>query len=355
MALIKCPECGKDVSDQAEKCPNCGHPINGTAVHPAVSDKENHASQGNRKKVLIGLVVAVVVVIVAVVAYFVATADSRAYAQAQELYTAGDYQGALEMFTELGDYEDSSAMAEQCEYELTVDRRFIRDFSASLVARWADSDASGVIGEDPEYFEKWSQMEIDALTPYVDQQFNDPHLQELLNEYLGYLNSAVESTMYYSTQYSMFSEKWQDAYNGRATVIKELVDDYELTVPEQYQSYLDDFIDAANVAAAEQAVHDASQAIADAMEIETVVSEFGYESYKGTLVNTSEYTYDYFSVNIQAIDSDGTIVGSGNCTQISNWEPNEKASVDVYIIGVDSIEGLTLEFTPTYRTCSYFE
>lgn len=27
MALIKCPECGKDVSDKAESCPNCGFPI----------------------------------------------------------------------------------------------------------------------------------------------------------------------------------------------------------------------------------------------------------------------------------------------------------------------------------------
>ena len=27
MALIKCPECGKDVSDKAKSCPNCGCPI----------------------------------------------------------------------------------------------------------------------------------------------------------------------------------------------------------------------------------------------------------------------------------------------------------------------------------------
>ena len=27
MALIKCPECGKDVSDRAESCPNCGCPV----------------------------------------------------------------------------------------------------------------------------------------------------------------------------------------------------------------------------------------------------------------------------------------------------------------------------------------
>lgn len=27
MALIKCPECGREVSDKASACPNCGYPI----------------------------------------------------------------------------------------------------------------------------------------------------------------------------------------------------------------------------------------------------------------------------------------------------------------------------------------
>ena len=27
MALIKCPECGRDVSDSAITCPNCGYPL----------------------------------------------------------------------------------------------------------------------------------------------------------------------------------------------------------------------------------------------------------------------------------------------------------------------------------------
>jgi len=27
MALIKCPDCGKEMSDQAASCLNCGHPI----------------------------------------------------------------------------------------------------------------------------------------------------------------------------------------------------------------------------------------------------------------------------------------------------------------------------------------
>lgn len=27
MALIKCPECGKMISDQASSCPECGYPV----------------------------------------------------------------------------------------------------------------------------------------------------------------------------------------------------------------------------------------------------------------------------------------------------------------------------------------
>lgn len=27
MALIKCPECGQQISDKAKVCPYCGHPI----------------------------------------------------------------------------------------------------------------------------------------------------------------------------------------------------------------------------------------------------------------------------------------------------------------------------------------
>lgn len=29
MAIMKCPECSKDVSDQAKSCPGCGFPIKG--------------------------------------------------------------------------------------------------------------------------------------------------------------------------------------------------------------------------------------------------------------------------------------------------------------------------------------
>ena len=33
MALIKCPECDREISDQAKACPNCGHPNGIVEMH----------------------------------------------------------------------------------------------------------------------------------------------------------------------------------------------------------------------------------------------------------------------------------------------------------------------------------
>ena len=49
MAIIKCPECGKEISDKAIACPNCGNPMNQQAQQeeylccPKCGSRELHA------------------------------------------------------------------------------------------------------------------------------------------------------------------------------------------------------------------------------------------------------------------------------------------------------------------------
>jgi DNA-directed RNA polymerase subunit RPC12/RpoP len=40
MALFKCPECGKEISDTAMSCPNCGAPIAKLAKKKAIKTAE---------------------------------------------------------------------------------------------------------------------------------------------------------------------------------------------------------------------------------------------------------------------------------------------------------------------------
>lgn len=37
MALIKCTECGKEISDKATVCPNCGCPVNVIKNNPILT------------------------------------------------------------------------------------------------------------------------------------------------------------------------------------------------------------------------------------------------------------------------------------------------------------------------------
>ncbi|MDR1165460.1 MAG: zinc-ribbon domain-containing protein [Deltaproteobacteria bacterium] len=41
MALIQCPECGKEISDKAVACPGCGNPIASETRSGLLSDGEN--------------------------------------------------------------------------------------------------------------------------------------------------------------------------------------------------------------------------------------------------------------------------------------------------------------------------
>jgi len=40
MALVKCSECGKEVSDKAVACPFCGNPVGGTPVTIELTSKK---------------------------------------------------------------------------------------------------------------------------------------------------------------------------------------------------------------------------------------------------------------------------------------------------------------------------
>lgn len=58
MALIKCPECGAQISDRARKCPSCGCPIEEILKEMSTQDeqkiiKEVDDQKQDRKKMVL--------------------------------------------------------------------------------------------------------------------------------------------------------------------------------------------------------------------------------------------------------------------------------------------------------------
>lgn len=67
MALIQCPECGKDISDKAVSCPNCGYPLSSDELLKT-GDPKFTDEKGTLKRhfVIIGPIVALIAIAVIV-------------------------------------------------------------------------------------------------------------------------------------------------------------------------------------------------------------------------------------------------------------------------------------------------
>lgn len=140
MALIQCPECGKEVSDKARKCPHCGYPLEDidfekeeVAEETPIETVGDHISKevveekivkekkAIPKKVIIGIISGVVVA--SLVGYF-ATSNIRAYNKGKELYSQKKYKEAIEKFSDLDDYKDSKKLLEKSKkmYAIQTDK-----------------------------------------------------------------------------------------------------------------------------------------------------------------------------------------------------------------------------------------
>lgn len=79
--MIKCPECGKEISDKAATCPNCGAPIGnvsqGTPAQPNFGQYNGPAQQPPKKKKHKGLKIFLIILVILVVLFIIAIASSN--------------------------------------------------------------------------------------------------------------------------------------------------------------------------------------------------------------------------------------------------------------------------------------
>lgn len=154
MALIKCPECGGQVSDKAEVCIHCGYPLKNITeinqqetyneenvnIHNGKINSENteeckeenklvdeeipvESSKKKRKRRYTSFILVLVIGVLLVGGiYFYKNVYSPAhnYKQANELMKKGEYSEALEIFNDLGDYKNSKANILECEYQIAI-------------------------------------------------------------------------------------------------------------------------------------------------------------------------------------------------------------------------------------------
>lgn len=154
MALIQCPECNGQVSDNAEVCIHCGYPLKNISeinqqetyneengnIHNEKINSENtkeckeenklvdeeipveSSNKNGKKRYTSFILIFVIGVLLVGGVFFYKNVYSPAhnYKQANELMKKGEYLEALEIFNELGDYKKSKANISECEYQIAI-------------------------------------------------------------------------------------------------------------------------------------------------------------------------------------------------------------------------------------------
>jgi len=120
MALIKCSECGKKISDKASVCIYCGCPIEyNLSSMNTNEDVQIRKIRGNSKykAFLVGTSIGCTIIAV-IVFLFLVIIPSNHYNNAVSLMDKGQYQEAINVFEQLDDYKDSSFRLIECKYNI---------------------------------------------------------------------------------------------------------------------------------------------------------------------------------------------------------------------------------------------
>lgn len=270
-----------------------------------------------------------------------------AYEYAQALYIEENYEASRGYFEEAGDYEDSIEMVEKCTYNLTVDGQFMLALSKGLMARWEYND-SGYLEEFDtkieqmdasdyvEFMKKCVALELDLVSEFESDQFTDNALGAKAKEYIELLNDSLKTIDYYNMDFQTYSVKWDKIYANRMLMIRDFVNDYNLTVDDSYQKTLNEFLTNASVVDEQIALEESVEEILRNAKLSSKTDEWGYKEYFLHVKNTSDVTFEYFSIDINVLDSNGNIIDSGSASGINSWKPNQEAKMDVYFYEEDS-------------------
>lgn len=395
MALIKCPECGKEISDKAIACPNCGCPMESkvtdktqlnepTTPPKNVSSmyKKEHTPINSTTKLIIGIISGII--IIGAIAIYLLTSNLRTYQKAEKLLNNKDYVSASTIYKNLGDYKDSEkkyseclymkanqlytennfAEAEElyhqienykdaqekisdCQYQQTVDAQFLRTLVNTLQERWSITNS----GNEKEYLQSCVDLELKNLQKFNNAEFNDSKLGKYASKHIKYLEEAKNTLAFYSIDYNKYYSQWYEIYGKRCILLQKLIDKYDLKFEEKYNATLKELSSSASAAQEKRDFENDITKMVKTFTAEAITGEYNQKMIKVTLKNTTNYTFDYFYTNINLIDENGTIIEVAYMDQINNFTPNQEAVLDVY----RSKDFVSVSFEPHYQCGNYYK
>lgn len=241
MALITCPECKQQISDQATSCPNCGYPLNASSnsynnapqkedVQPAAPTTPTAVATKPRKKqtaVIIGIVCVALVIAIILIANQVGRKNSAAeeretYLTNLQLFSTYTLSGAAES-------EAACNLTKQVWYDTIYEKRkmdtskytmtngvFHEDFNDSITALYSSDNMSGMVKTIKENQEKVDELYKALLNPTDEFEKCYEAVENLYDVYRKFTNLAISpsgSLQTYSANFGEYDETFLECHD----------------------------------------------------------------------------------------------------------------------------------------------
>lgn len=331
MGLLKCPDCGKKVSDRLEACPKCGCPFD-EEMKTQLLDKEEckanpfekmfkTSSKINKKQIIIGATAIVLIIVIAAVLYFVLNWKNIQVDKAAEYISNHQYEEAAATLEKYKDDADVKEMYDNSVFMTTDEGKFILDFAQGLMERWDLSDA----GSDEDTYRKCVDTEMARLGKYKNITFEDETFNEKVHAYLDALELQGSALNYVKTDYSKYSTDWAEGYKQRTVLLTYFLNNYNVPIEEKYAKIKGEFMSTASAVSAQTELDNQINAMVHETSFEKYESSYNWDKYRIQVENKTDKEFDSFSLIVNCIDENGNILEQNYTNTISSFGAGQKA------------------------------
>lgn len=330
MGLLKCPDCGKKVSDRLDACPKCGCPFSKEIKDSAAvyeqsfnEQKKQHTTQTSAKKktLIIALIIILVAAAIATTLYFVLNLKNLQIKKAQEFITNGDYSSAVVKLERYKDDDDVKELYDNAVFMTTDEGCFLADLATGLMQRWDITNT----GNDTDTYKRGVEAELNNLEKYKNTTFTDTVFNEKAHAYLESLDLQLSSLDYVNINYSKYSSDWEKGYEQRTVLISYFINNYNVPIDEKYAKIKSEFLSSASAISAQTEFDNLIYAMSHESVFEKFKDEYSWKHYRIQIENKTDKTFSSFQLVVDILDADGNIIEQTYTNSISSFAPGKKA------------------------------
>ena len=211
MGSMKCPNCNHSISRKMKFCPGCGMPTDfGVPIETNIRLPKN--SPKKKRNIIIGVLVALVVIYAII---FIAAKPDIDYRTAKSCLANGEYDKAIELFENLGDYSNAREKVKEATYAKAS--RLLEDgqYDSAL----AIFEGLGDFSDSKEQVSECTYQKAHQL--YKAKEYTEAI--DLFNTINEYKDTAAQITeCYYAAACEKFAEgRYQEALSDLLQIMKE--------------------------------------------------------------------------------------------------------------------------------------